>query len=261
MTTQSPANDASNSVGETPVALITGSGTGVGRACALRFAKLGYRVVVNYSRSGKEAEATAAELREQGTDCLCIAADVSSEEAVSAMMNRVESEFGRLDALVNNAARTHFIPLSNLDAMSSEKWDQLIAVNTKGPFFCVRAAAKMLAAGKGGSVVNVSSVAGQTGRGSCVAYAASKGALNTLTKSLAVALAPKIRVNAVLPGPIDSRWIRDGDNDWDLNEMTESFPLPRASTPDEIADGVLFLATGTAMTTGQLLVVDGGQTL
>ncbi|MEM8733205.1 MAG: SDR family oxidoreductase, partial [Planctomycetota bacterium] len=203
-----------------PVALVTGSGTGVGRACALRFAKLGYRVVVNYSRSSTEAEQTAIDVRTLGSECLYVAADVSNEDAVAAMMAQVESQFGRLDVLVNNAARTHFIPASNLDEMSSEKWDQLLAVNTKGPFFCVRAASKLLAAGEGGCVVNVSSVAGQTGRGSCIAYSASKGALNTLTKSLAIALAPKIRVNAVLPGPIDSRWIREGDNNWDLNEMT-----------------------------------------
>jgi 3-oxoacyl-[acyl-carrier protein] reductase len=163
--------------------------------------------------------------------------------------------------LVNNAAMTYFIAMDNLADMTEEKWDRILAVNTKGPFFCIKAAASLLAAGQGGAIVNVSSVAGITGRGSCIAYAASKAALNTMTKSFARTLAPKVRVNAVLPGPIDSRWIREADNDWSLEEMTASYPIPRASSTDDIADGVMFLATGTAMTTGQLLVIDGGQTL
>lgn len=244
-----------------PVALVTGSGTGVGRACALRFARLGYDVVVNYSRSAADAEKTADDVREHEVDCLCIACDVADDAQVVQMIQRVSSQFGRLDVLVNNAARTFFVPGPDLDAMSEERWDALLAVNTKGPFFCTRAAAELLRAGEGGSVVNVSSVAGMTGRGSSIAYSASKGALNTMTKSLACALAPDIRVNAVLPGPIDSRWIREGNNNWDLDEMTADYPIPRASQPDEIADGVVFLATGTRMTTGQLLVIDGGQTL
>jgi 3-oxoacyl-[acyl-carrier protein] reductase len=119
----------------------------------------------------------------------------------------------------------------------------------------------LLREGEGGSVVNVSSVAGITGSGSSIAYCASKGGLNTLTKSLARALAPKIRVNAVCPGPIDSRWIRQGNPNWDLDKMVADYPLPKASQPEDIADAVLFFATGTSMTTGQLLPVDGGQTL
>lgn len=244
-----------------PAVLITGSGTGVGRACAVRFAKLGFDVCVNYSRSDQEAAETVKMVEALGVQCLCVQCDVSDEDQVEAMIQKVKDAFGRLDVLVNNAARTYFIPGSKLEEMTSDKWDQLLAINTKGPFFCVRAAAELLRGGSGGAVVNISSVAGQTGRGSCIAYAASKGALNTLTKSLAIALAPKIRVNAVLPGPIDSRWIRNANNGWDLAEMTADYPIPRPSSPDEIADGVIYLATGTSMTTGQLLVIDGGQTL
>lgn len=244
-----------------PVVLITGSATGVGRACALRFAAMDFDVVVNYSRSEQDALQTANAVRELGAQCVCIQCDVGVEQQVIGMLAEIAERFGRLDVLVNNAATTYFIPGSNLDELTEEKWDRILAVNTKGPFFCIKAAAPLLKLSQQAAIVNVSSVAGQTGQGSSIAYAASKGALNTLTKSFAKVLAPEIRVNAVLPGPIDSRWIREGNNDWSLEEMTAGYPIPRASTPDEIADGVIFLATGTSMATGQLLVIDGGQTL
>lgn len=256
-----PSLFTSSSSHSSPVALITGSGTGVGRACALRFAQLGFTVVVNYSRSKSDAEKVVEHITAAGGRSLLIACDVSDEVAVGRMISQISANFGRLDVLVNNAATTHFVAPANLTEMTTEKWDRILDVNLKGPFFCIRAAAELLKASGSGAVVNVSSVAGQTGRGSCIAYAASKGGLNTLTKSMALALAPHVRVNAVLPGPIDSRWIREGNQAWDLEEMTAGYPLPRPSTPDEIADAVIYLATGTRMTTGQLLVVDGGQTL
>ena len=246
---------------EKPVALITGGGTGVGQACATQLAERGFDVVVNYSRSSIEAEQTVAQLVERGSNALAYQCDVSNDAEVRQMIVAIEQRFGRLDVLVNNAATTHFIPHTDLEAMTEEMWDRILAVNTKGPFFCTRAAAQLLAVSGKGAVVNVSSVAGQTGAGSSVAYCASKGALNTMTKSLARVLAPKIRVNAVCPGPIDSRWIRKGNPNWDLEKMVASLPLPRASQPRDIADAVLYLAIGTNMMTGQLLVVDGGQTL
>ncbi len=254
-----------------PVALVTGSGTGVGRACALRLAKLGFDIFVNYSRSQQEAEETrrlVSAIQPSSDESFAgeawtrvVRCDVSDESAVRRMIDEIAEQRGRLDVLVNNAATTHFIPGKDLDEMTEEKWDRILAVNLKGPFFCIKAAADLLGAGEGGAVVNVSSVAGLSGLGSSIAYAASKGALNTLTKSFAHVLAPAVRVNAVLPGPIDSRWIREGDNQWDLDEMTADFPIPRASQPDDIADAVIYLATGTSMTTGQLLVVDGGKTI
>ena len=245
-----------------PVALVTGGGTGVGKACVEMLAEMGYNVIVNYSRSKHDAESLAESATARtGNRCLAVACDVSNEQQVVAMLRQIEDQFGRLDVVVNNAATTQFIEASDLEAMTEEKWDRILAVNTKGPFFVTKAAASLLKRSGIGSVVNVSSVAGTTGQGSCIAYAASKAALNTMTKSLARALAPEIRVNAVLPGPIDSRWIRQGDNNWDLEEMTRNYPIPRASSPREIAEGIVFLATGTAMTTGQLLTIDGGQTL
>ncbi|MFG0288452.1 MAG: SDR family NAD(P)-dependent oxidoreductase [Rhodopirellula sp. JB044] len=244
-----------------PIALVTGAATGVGKACAIQFAKLGYGVIVNYSRSETEATQTAKEIESLSVPVMVCQADVSNESQVVSMVKQIESEHGRLDCLVNNAATTDFIEHSNLEAMNEDAWDRILGVNLKGPWFVTRAAAKLLADGEGGSVVNVSSVAGFTGAGSCIAYCASKGALNTMTKSLARALGPKIRVNAVCPGPIDSRWIREGNPNWDLDEMVADYPIPKPSQPDDIADAVLFFATGTKLTTGQLLAVDGGQML
>lgn len=244
-----------------PVALVTGSATGVGRACVLQFATRGYDVVVNYSRSVEEADETVAKAKSLGADVLLVQCDVSDDALVQKMIAATREEFGRLDVVVNNAATTKFIEHSDLDSMTEDVWDRILAVNLKGAFFVTRAATALLKEGEGGCVVNISSVAGITGSGSSVAYCASKGALNTMTKSLARALAPEIRVNAVCPGPIESRWIREGNPDVSIDAMVENYPLPKASTPDDIADAVIFFSVGTSMATGQLLSVDGGQTL
>lgn len=246
---------------ENHVALITGSATGVGRACALRFAEEGFDIVVNYSRSKEEALETKSLVEAEGVNALLIQCDVSDDGAVKQMIGQVESEWGRLDVLVNNAGTTEFIEHKDLDALSEEIWDRLLGVNLKGPFFCIRAAAHLLRESEFGSVVNVSSTAGIDGRGSSVAYCASKGGLNTITKSLARALGPEIRVNSVCPGPIDSRWLKRVMTDEQLAEMTADYPIPRPSLPDDIADTVLYLSLGTTLTTGQLLVVDGGRTM
>jgi 3-oxoacyl-[acyl-carrier protein] reductase len=244
-----------------PVALVTGSATGVGRACVLQFAGRGYDVVVNYSRSEAEAIETAADAKKIGAEVLLSQCDVSDDNSVQQMISDVEAKFGRLDVVVNNAATTSFIDHSDLDAMTEDLWDRILAVNLKGAFFVSRAATPLLKSGDGGAIVNISSVAGITGSGSSVGYCASKGALNTMTKSLARALAPEIRVNAVCPGPIESRWIREGNPDVSIESMVENYPLPKASMPDDIADAVLFFALGTSMATGQWVSIDGGQTL
>ncbi len=244
-----------------PVALVTGAATGVGRATSLRFAKLGYDVVVNFSRSDSEAKQTAMDVDALGAKAVLAKHDVSDDAQVRIMLKMVRQTFGRLDVVVNNAATTNFVEHADLEGLSEEMWDRMLAVNLKGAFFVTRAAADLLREGDGGSVVNVSSVAGITGNGSSIAYCASKAGLNTMTKSLARVLAPKVRVNAVCPGPIDSRWIRQGNPDWDLNEMVAGYPIPKASQPDDIADAVVFFAVGTSMATGQILSIDGGQTL
>ena len=236
--------------------------TGVGRACAIRFAQEGLDVVVNYLGPDEAAaKETLATLKRLVRPAMSVKCDVSKSEEVAAMIQQIESQWGRLDVVVNCAGTTHFVDHGDFDAMTEEKWDQVLAVNTKGPFFVTRAAVPLLRKQSNAAVVNVSSVAGISGAGSSIAYCASKGALNTMTKSLARALAPEIRVNAVCPGPIDSGWLRKGMTEEQIEQRVESFPIPRLSKPSDIADAVFYLARGTEMTTGQLLVVDGGRTM
>lgn len=244
-----------------PVALITGSATGVGRSCAVEFAKHGFNVVINYSRSESEAHATVAAVESFDAEAMLCLCDVSNDASVREMIAQIDSEYGRLDVLVNNAATTNFIPHENLEALTEAMWDRMLAVNLKGPFFVSRAAYELLRAGDGGAIVNVSSVAGINGSGSSIAYAASKGALNTMTKSLARMMAPEVRVNAVCPGPIDSRWIRKGNPDWNLEDMVADYPIPRAALPEDVADTIVYLALGNSLVTGQLLALEGGMLL
>lgn len=240
------------------VALITGSATGVGRACAVRFAQLGFAVIVNYSKSEDEAVETARLCEELGVPVQVIAATVADDAQVKGMIGHVVKAFGGIDVLVNNAGTTQFIAHADLDAVTDEIWDEIFQVNLKGAFYCSRAAMPYLRA-RQGSIVNVSSVAGQSGQGSSIPYCASKGAMNTLTKSLAKAFGPDVRVNAVAPGPILTRWLEGREEQ--IEKFLEQAPLGKAATPEDIADAVVFLAVGTALTTGQILVVDGGRTM
>jgi len=240
-------------------ALITGGGTGVGKAATLQLAARGFDVAINYSRSRDDAEAAAAEAREKGVRAICVGCDVADDGQVRAMIEQCKAEFGRLDVVVNNAGTTHFVKHTELEEMTEDKWDRILAVNLKGPFFVSRGAIPLMRAGGGGSIVNVASVAGIAGSGSSIAYAASKGGLITMTKSLAKAFAPDIRVNAVCPGVIISRWL-EGHEDM-VEAALRITPLKRASTTDDIADVVTVLACDAGMMTGQALVVDGGRTM
>ncbi len=240
------------------VALVTGSATGIGRAVAIRFAKEGFAVAVNYSRSEAEAQETVAEVRRQGVPAILCRGSVADEKAVRAIVRQCQEELGGVDVLVNNAGTTRFIEHANLDALTNEVWDEILGVNLKGTFYCCRAALPQLKERRG-SIVNVTSVAGLQGNGSSIPYAASKAALNCLTKSLARAFAPEVRVNAVAPGPVLTRWLANHmDRVQDYVAVT---PMKRAATPDDIADAVAFLALGTTLVTGQVLVVDGGRTV
>jgi len=244
-----------------PTALVTGSATGVGRACAARLAAAGFDVVVNYSRSEAEARETCQLVEAEGVSALLVKCDVSEDAAVREMMRQIEKKFGGLDVVINNAGCTFPVAHPQLEEMTEEKWDRILGVNLKGPFFVARAAAPLLRKSDRAAIVNISSIAGIGGRGSSIAYCASKGGLNTMTKSLALALAPEIRVNAVCPGPIETRWMKAWMTPEEIERMTAHDPLPRASTSDDIADAVMFLATGTQMMTGQCIVVDGGRTI
>ncbi len=240
------------------VALVTGSATGVGRACAVRFAKLGYAVAVNYSKSVAEAEETADLVRACGVPVLVHKANIGDDTQVRGMIAAVEATFGSLDVLVNNAATTHFVPHADIDALTDAIWDEILQVNVKGTFYCCRTAMPLLKARKG-NIVTVSSVAGLTGQGSSIPYCASKAAVNALTQSLARAFGPEVRVNAVAPGPILTRWL--AGREAHIEKYLELAPLKRAADPDDVADVVLFLANGTSLMTGQVVVVDGGRTM
>jgi 3-oxoacyl-[acyl-carrier protein] reductase len=237
---------------------VTGSATGIGRAAAWRFAELGYDVTVNYSRSSAEADETAQGVRDRGSRVLVYQANVGDESAVRSMVEATVSTFGNLHALVNNAATTHFVAHADLDGLTEEVWNDILQVNLKGTFYACRAALPHLKTARG-SIVNVASVAGISGGGSSIAYAASKGAVITLTKSLSRALAPEVRVNAVAPGPVQTRWLADHQDM--VEEAMKSTPLKRPATPEDIAGAIVFLAHSAPLVTGQVLVVDGGRTV
>jgi 3-oxoacyl-[acyl-carrier protein] reductase len=248
-------------------AVITGSASGLGAATAAILAKGGARIVVNYASSQKEAEATADLCRAAGADVVVVQGDVSRDEDCKKIV-AAAAPWGRVDALINNAGITKHMAHDNLDGLSAEDFQRLFGVNTIGPFQMVRAARSLLeagakASGHASAVVNVSSVAGIAGIGSSIAYAASKGALNTITLSLARALAPLIRVNTVCPGYIDTPWFTKGRGVEGAAKVRDSViakvPLKRASTAEDVAGLVCFLATqASSNMTGEVVRMDAG---
>jgi NAD(P)-dependent dehydrogenase (short-subunit alcohol dehydrogenase family) len=248
-------------------AIVTGSASGLGAATAAMLAKDGARIVINYSSSQKEAEETADLCRSAGGDVVVVQGDVSRDEDCRKLAAAAEP-WGRLDILINNAGVTKHVPHGDLDGLSAEDFQRLFGVNTIGPFQMVRATRPLLEAaaketGRASAVVNVSSVAGISGIGSSVAYAASKGALNTITYSLARALAPLIRVNTVCPGYIDTPWFTKGRGADGAAKVRDAVvakvPLKRASTAQDVASLVYFLATPQSSNmTGEVMRIDAG---
>ncbi len=246
---------------EGKAAVITGGGTGVGRATGLALGKLGCAVLVNYSRSNKEAEETAKDIEALGVKAIPFKADVADDAKCRAMIDTAVKEFGRLDILVNNAGTTSFIPHPDLDAVKDEDWDRIMAVNVKGTFQCARAARGPLEEAGEGEIINITSVAGLAGTGSSIPYCASKAAIINMTVTLARALAPKIRVNAVAPGFINGRWLKAGYGDAyeGAKAATEQrLPLGRVCEPEDIAEAILSLITGSDLVTGHVLPCEGG---
>ncbi|MDR3588434.1 MAG: SDR family NAD(P)-dependent oxidoreductase [Negativicutes bacterium] len=244
---------------ERKVALITGGGTGTGRAIALGLAEKGLDLVINYSRSRQETEETAEAVRKLGVACLVVQADVAQDDQVRSMVDSTIKEFGRLDYVVNSAGVTVYVDMADLEGLTDEHWDRIIDVNVKGIFHVCRAAAPYLKQAQG-SIVNITSVAGNSGQGSSIAYAVSKAAAICLTKSLARVLAPAVRVNSVAPGIILTRWVA-GREDHVERFGKEKTPLGRVCSAEDVADVVIPLLLSAGMMTGQTVVVDGGMTL
>lgn len=248
-------------------AIITGSASGLGAATAAILAKGGARLVINYASDRDGAETTAGQCRSLGGEAVVVQGDVSRDEDCKRIV-AAAAPWGRLDVLVNNAGTTKHVDHDKLDGLSAEDFQRIYAVNTIGPYQMVRAARALLeagakASGRPASVVNVSSIAGLSGVGSSIAYVASKGGLNAMTLSLSRALAPLIRVNAVCPGYIDTPWFTKGRGAAGakvVRDLVEaSVPLKIASSPEDIANVVCFLAGPlSSHMTGEMVRVDAG---
>jgi 3-oxoacyl-[acyl-carrier protein] reductase len=243
-----------------PAALITGAATGIGRAAAVALAAAGYDVAINYSRSEQAARETAALAQAKGASTLLFQCDVSDDPSVRQMLAAVEKEFGRLDALVNNAGTTSNVKPGDFEGMTAEEWDRVFAVNVRGMFQVTRAATPLLKAARG-SVVNTASIVGLRPGPQPLPYAASKAAVVSLTKLLALNLAPDVRVNAVAPGWMEGGWMQRmlGERYDDLMaRRAKNTPLRRCATAEDVAEVMVSLITGNRFVNGEIIVIDGG---
>lgn len=244
---------------------MTGSSSGIGAATAVRLAERGCHLVINYSSNRDGAEETRDTCEALGVETRIVRADVTKDEDCRRLVNEAQMAWGRLDALVNNAGSTVFCAHQNLDGLTFEDFQRIYAVNTIAPYQMSRAAAPVLKRGGRGSIVMVASVAGIMGIGSSIAYAASKGGLITMTKSLARVLGPEVRVNAICPGFVQGDWLREGMGK-ETYEQSKAYleattPLARTATPDTVADTILHFVEAADLVTGETLVLDGGMHL
>ncbi|MCM3039976.1 SDR family NAD(P)-dependent oxidoreductase [Paenibacillus motobuensis] len=239
-------------------ALVTGGGTGIGRAVSLMLADRGCSVAVNYSRSVNEAEETVRIIQSQGGRALAIQADVAHEDEVLAMVDTLANEWNGIDLLVNNASVTRHIQMNDLDAVTDDAWDELFQINVKGMFYVARAIAPYMIKQKKGAIVNVGSIAGITGSGSSLPYAVSKAAVHGLTRSLARSLAPYIRVNCIAPGAVMTRWWEGRQQQ--MEELAGSLLLGETALPADIAHMICAVLEQEALA-GQIITVDAGQTM
>jgi len=240
------------------VALVTGASRGIGAATAHVFAEAGARVVVTHRDSAEDAEAVVAGL--PGAGHRVIRASAADTEAIEAAARSVAETEGRLDVLVNNAARTRVIPHGDMEALDDDLFDAILQTNVRGTFATIRAFRGLLEAGDGGLVVNISSLAARMAGGSNVAYCASKAAMDNMTVSLARALAPKVRVLSVAPGLVETQFT----SQWDPKvkaRYLERTALGKLPTPEDIGRAVLAAYTHLPMTTGVVIPVDGGRPL
>jgi 3-oxoacyl-[acyl-carrier protein] reductase len=248
-------------MGERKTAIVTGSATGIGAATALALAQRGYDVLINYSKSEAEAHETQAACRAAGADTLLLRGNVAEDADCRAMVQAAHKRWKRLDALVNNAGISVFGKDAGWDALDAQAFQRILGVNVLGTFQMVRACVPALKAARG-CVVNVSSVAGSLGIGSSMPYIASKGAVNSMTLHLARELAPDIRVNAVCPGLVTTRWFVDGIGQEGFEKVKAAYesgvPLQRACSPQDVAEAIVWLVDGARSVTGELLLLDGG---
>jgi 3-oxoacyl-[acyl-carrier protein] reductase len=254
---------------ERKVCVVSGSSSGIGAATVKRFAREGWDVVVNFSRSREPAEAVAAECRAlgrerggaQGVQALVLQADIADDAQCRAMAQQVQQQLGRCDVLVNNAGTTKFVPMKQLDGLQAQDFHDIYAVNVVGTYQLTRAFVPLLEQQRGAGVVNISSVASMMGRGSSIAYMASKGAVNAMTVGLARALSPKIRVNAIAPGLVDTPWLRQGLGERYpkyVKDWTDRAALEDVIQPEDVAGAAWWLGAGAAKTTGEVLLLDAG---
>jgi len=243
------------------VVIVTGAAHGIGASCAELLASKGARVVLNYATSAGDAEATAERCRAQGGDAIAVQADVSSDADCRSLAKAALDTWGQIDGLINNAGITAFALHNDLEALTAADFQRIYGVNVIGAYQMIRAVAPSMQQHGRGSVVNVSSIAGAMGIGSSVAYAASKGALNTMTLSLARALAPAIRVNAVCPGFVETEWLKTGlgDNYERVKANWEATaPLHSTVLPEDVAEAAVWFLNGAAKVTGEVILLDSG---
>jgi 3-oxoacyl-[acyl-carrier protein] reductase len=244
------------------VALVTGSASGIGRAIVGALARDGFDLAINYSRSEGEAAKTEAVAREAGARTILVKADVSREEEVVTLIGEVERAFGgRLDLLVNNAGTTIDTPPAQFDTVSAEEWDRVFSVNVRGTFLVTKHATRLLKAMDQADIVNMASIVGLRPGPQPLPYSASKAAIISMTRTLAGALGPRVRVNAVAPGWMEGDWMVRalGDNyDRLMERRAKQTPLKRCATAGDVAETVLGLVNGMRFVNGQVVVIDGG---
>jgi len=254
---------------ERKVCVVTGSSSGIGAATARLYAERGWNVVINYSREAAPAEAVATECRALGqalgAEVMVCQANVAEDADCRALAAAVQARWGRCDVLVNNAGTTKFVHARNLDGLDAEDFQRIYAVNVVGAFQMVRALEPLLRQSPSAAVVNMSSIASVTGLGSSVAYAASKGALNTLTMALARALGPAIRVNAIGPGLVETPWLQNGMGAERYAASVAGYKaraaLAEIIQPEDVARAAWYLGVDAIKTTGEFLAVDAGAKL
>jgi len=247
------------------VAIVTGSSSGVGAATARQLAERGCNVLINYASNADGAEQTRAACAAFGVETEVVQADVARDEDCRRLAAVADQRWGRIDALVNNAGTTKFCDHADLEGLTADDFQRIYGVNTIGAFQMVRAVAPAMRRGGRGSIVNVASIAGVMGVGSSIAYAASKGAMITLGLSLARVLGPEIRLNTVCPGFIQGDWLEQGMGAENYARakaaLEHNTPLRLTSTPDTIAEVILFFLGSASVVTGETLILDGGHHL